>query len=398
MWCWLSYLTNVTTEGIASPATCEFVKRMRFITIGAVGLVALAVATWGGALVTRPQRGGEPSVSATVVRPIPTFMVQPFSDSCVRSFPGKVQANRRAELAFSVPGLLETLTVREGEKIKKGAVLAELDQRDYRNALDAAKAKYLDAKRAFDRTQSLRAKEVVCQAEFDKAEAACNIAWAELRIREKALEDTVLSAPFNGVVAKRHVENHEHVQAKQPILSFQDISLIEVVIQLPERLIAHGGAEVLRSIQVHFDADGDRWFDASIREFSLQSDTVTRTFDVVVGLNPPADLAVYPGMTATVRAEVTAFPGRSQQPQRVALIPAEAVWADTNGESNVWVVEPNGGPPHKTRVQVGVLRDGGVEILSGLQPGQYVAVAGLRTLREDIRVRPMIAGKKGLDG
>lgn len=376
----------------------RIIMEKRFFILGAVGLVAVGLATWVGAPVARTQRDKESKVSATIVRPIPTVMVRQSTDTSVRTFPGKVRAIRRVELAFSVPGLLETLTVREGENVKKGAMLAELDQRDYRNALDAAKAKYFDAKRAFDRARSLRGKEVICQDDFDKAETAYNIAWAELRIREKALEDTVLAAPFDGVVAKRHVENHEHVQAKQPILSFQDISSTEVVIQLPERLIAYGGATVLRTVHVHFDADGDRWFGGSVREFTVQSDAVTRTFDVVVGVKPPADLAVFPGMTATVKAEIPAFPGTSEETQRVALIPIEAVWADTNGESCVWVVEPKGGPPHKTKVQVGGLRDRSVEILSGLQPGQHVAVAGLHTLREDIPVRPMIAGKKGLDG
>lgn len=370
----------------------------RFVILGAVGLVTVGVATWIGAPVTRTQQGEEPAVSATLVRPIPTAMVRASPDTCVRTFPGKVRAIRRVELAFSVPGLLETLNVREGDSVQEGCVLAELDKRDYRNSFDAAKAKYWDCKLAFDRAQSLRDSKVICQAELDKAEAAYKVARAELRIRAKALEDTMLIAPFEGVVAKRYVENHEHIQAKQPILSVQDISLIEVVIQLPERLMARGGPAGLWQTQVHFDADSDRWFDASVREFSAQSDPVTRTFDVVVGLKPPADLAVFPGMTATVRVETPAYAGSSEKTQGAAWVPVGAVWSSAEGETYVWVVEPKGGPPHKTKVQVGSLREGGIEILSGLQPGQLVAVAGLRALREDIRVRPMIAGKKGLDG
>ena len=174
--------------------------------------------------------------------------------------------------------------------------------------------------------------------------------------------------------------------------------MIEVVIQIPERLMARCGPARLRQTQVRFDADREHWFDATVREFSAQSDPVTRTFDLVVGLKPPSDLTVFPGMTATVKAEIPTSMGLSEKGQGTALVPVEAVSSNAGGDTYVWVVERNGGPPHKTKVLVGSLREDGIEILSGLQPGQLVAVAGLRALRKDIPVRPMIAGKKGLDG
>ena len=176
----------------------ETMREKRFIILGAIGIVIVGVGSWLGAPGTRTQPGNKPGVSSTVVRPVPTAMVRPFPDTCVRTFPGKVRATRRVELAFSVPGLLETLNVREGDSVAEGCVLGELDKRDYRNSLDVAKAKYLDSKLAFDRAQSLRDSKVICQAELDKAEAAYKVALAELRISEKAMEDTRLTAPFEG--------------------------------------------------------------------------------------------------------------------------------------------------------------------------------------------------------
>jgi RND family efflux transporter MFP subunit len=338
------------------------------------------------------------STSRTIVRPIPTAAVHQLSCSTIRTFPGTVRANRRVKLAFSVPGLLVELNVQEGRSVAQGEPLARLDHRDYEYALDAAKAKYADARLALERARALRDKKVVSRAEYDKAEAAHDIAKAELQAREKALKDTLLIAPFTGVVAKRYVENHEHVEARQPILSFQDVSLIEVVIQVPERLIAHGGASSLRKIQVLFDENSDRWFDASIREFSVQSDAVTRTYDVVVGLTPPEDLKVLPGMTATVKAETLDSPAPSQKAREAVLVPAQAIWLGSDGKSYAWVIEPAGGTPQKRQVEVGALRAGGVEIFSGLRPGELVAVSGVHLLRQDMQVRPMTEGKEGLDG
>ncbi len=368
-----------------------------FLLAGAAVVVA-SVCIWNGALSSGSDDGRASSSSQTVVRPIPTAVVKQLAVSDVRTFPGNVRANRRVDLAFSVPGLLEELNAQEGRTMRKGEVLARLDRRDYQYALDSAGAKYSDARLALERARSLRDKNAVPQAEYDKAEAAHEVARAEWHIRQKALEDTILYAPFDGVVAKRYVENCEHVQARKAILSFQDISMIEVVIQVPERLMAQDGAAGLGNLRVRLDADRDRWFDASIREWSVQSDTFTQTYDVVVGLKPPAGIRVFPGMTATVKAETGSRLEKAEAVAHSTLVPTEAVWADSDGRLYVWGIEPQGGAPRKIPVRVGALRDSGIEIVSGLVAGQHVAVAGTHTLREKMLVRPMEEGKEGLDG
>lgn len=362
------------------------------------GFISVGMSVWHGSLSGKLKSEIDSSGSRAIVRPIPTAKVYRGSAAGIRTFPGTVRANRRVELAFSVSGRLKELNAQEGRSLRKGDVLARLDPRDFRYALEVARAKYVEALRTFKRVRSLRDKNVVAEAEYDKAEAAHDVSKAGLHIREKDLEDSVLLAPFDGVVAKRYVENHEHVEAKQAVVSFQDISLIEVVIQEPERLIAHGGALGLGKIQVHFDADDDRWFDASVLESRAQSDSITGTFDVVVGLTPPADLRVLPGMTATVRAETAKPVEASELAPQTTIAPAEAIWIGSDGKSYVWIIQPKGGTPSRKQVKVGALRENGVEIRSGLEPGDYVAVAGVHTLREDMQVRPSREGKEGLDG
>lgn len=74
------------------------------------------------------------------------------------------------------------------------------------------------------------------------------MAKAEFEIRKKALEDTVIIAPYDGVIAKRYVENSEHVKKQTPILALKDISEIEIIIQVPERLMAQGGIHTFSNI------------------------------------------------------------------------------------------------------------------------------------------------------
>lgn len=331
-------------------------------------------------------------------RPVPTAAAQPLSDVQEREFPGKVRARQRVELAFSVAGALTALDAAEGRIVRQGEVVARLDDRDYKNALDAAESSYVDAKLNFERTGELRKQKVVAEAEYDSAKATYEAAAAERRIRAKAFEDTVLRAPFDGAVASRYVENHEHVQAKQAIVSLQNLSSLEVVIQVPERLVARGGRESLKGLKVRLDADETRWFDAAVREFSSQADSVTRTYEFVLDIAPPADLQVLPGMTATVRAGVKSGDGGEARPAGATLVPAEAVFAGPDGKFYVWLIEDGGTHPKKLAVETGSPRNAGIEILSGLKPGQRVAVAGVNTLREEMLVRPMRAGREGLDG
>ena len=83
-------------------------------------------------------------------------MVHPLSGVRVRQFPGGVRAKRRVQSAFSVPGLLEELHAQEGAEIRQGEILARLDPREYRHALDAAVARYLDSRQRFGRLTTRR--------------------------------------------------------------------------------------------------------------------------------------------------------------------------------------------------------------------------------------------------
>ena len=345
----------------------------------------------GGDTASSPER--------TVLRPIPTATVRAVRAREYREFPGGVRANRRVELKFAVEGRLQELNAQEGSSVRRGELVARLDQRDFRNQRNAARARNVQAMRDLQRFSLLKRQRVVTLADYEETKTAADVAQAELAIQEKALEDTELYAPFDGVVVKRHVERFEHVQAEQEIVSLQDISRIEVVIQVPERVIAQAGAAGLEQLQVRFDADPalDRWFNAGVREYGLESDKATRTYDVVVALPPPSGLQILPGMTATVRARL-----RRSVPAgtgcRTVRVPAAALWSGSGGASFVWIIAADGGAPRKKQVEISGLSGDTALLCKGPEPGEQVAVAGLRSLHEKQPVRPMRPGREGLDG
>lgn len=335
----------------------------------------------------------------SVMRPIPTVKVKPYVQVQSISFPGHVQASSRVALAFNVDGQIVEMSVQEGAQFKKGDVLAKLDQRDFQHSYAAAEANATKLAKEFKRIQKLLAKEVVSEAEYDSAKSAHDVAQAELSIRQKALDDTVLRAPFDGVVAKRYVENFQHIKAKDNIISFKDISSVEVAVQVPERIVARTTFSTVSQVEVSFDAERGHHYPARTKEFSLQSDPVTRTYELVVDVTPPETLNIFPGMTATVFVEINSLDSadKGEQGENVFVVPIEAVFADGNN-SYCWVIPPKGGNPEKRQVQIGVLNNQGILILSGINAEESVAIAGLASLHESLLVRPLASNWEGLDG
>jgi RND family efflux transporter MFP subunit len=368
-----------------------------YFYVGSIGALIIGTTSWIGLNKIKSKPQNSCSISP-VTCPVPTAVAQRLTRNTIRVFPGRTRANRRVKLAFSVSGLLEKLNAQEGRRVKKGEILAQLDQRDYQQKFEVAKAKYLEERNAFKRCKSLWQKKVISKSKYETALAEYNIARAELLMCQKALKDTVLRAPFDGTIARRYVENYEHIEDKTPILLLQDISRIEVVIQVPERLIAQVGVSGLNKIQVHFDVENYCWLNASVRESSIQSNSSSRTYDVVVSLIPPQNLKILPGMTASVKFETLDKQEVSEKNKNMTLVPIEAVWSNDNGKSYVWTITPKGGLPQKKLVILGKLRNDGIEIISGICPGEHVAIAGIHKLQKNAPVRSMTKGKWGLDG
>jgi RND family efflux transporter MFP subunit len=332
-----------------------------------------------------------------VVQPILTARAISYDPKLSFTFPGKVKAAQRAELSFQIPGQIELLNILEGQKVKKGALLASLDKKNHLYTARAARARYKASKQDFHRASQLYQDKVISKAQFDTALSAHDVARAELSIKEKALADSRLIAPFDGLVSRRYVEKKEHVNKGEPVLLLQDVSGIEVEVQLPEQLVARGGADILDQLTVRFDANPDLAFPARTMELRMESNRDTRTYALVIRLPSPANMHILPGMTATVSGIVKQS-GETKSHLSPVLVPVEAVAFDPDGTPYVWIVEPQTQRAQKQQVIIGPMHDNSIEVSKGIHADDLVAIAGLHTLNETTRVRPMKKGKKGLEG
>lgn len=325
---------------------------------------------------------------APVVRPIKIVAVGEAEAAAVREYPGSIRANQHADMGFEVAGRIILRLVNEGDRVKKGDELARLDDRDYQARLDQAVASLRKAEADLER--SLRIYEqnpgAVSKGQIDTEQKAVEVVEAEVRVAEKAVEDTVLRAPFDGIVARRLVEDFENVQAKEPVLVVQDISSLQIMISVPERDVSTGKTardadEITRRAQprVQVSSLPGREFPARVSEIATSADPVTRTFQIRLTFDPPDDVSILPGMTARVLANPIE--------DDVVRLPSHAAFADDSGAAQVWVVDPASMKVSRRAVQLGELTGNEVEVLDGLAEGDLVAVSGISQLRDGLQVR-----------
>jgi len=328
----------------------------------------------------------EEKATVEVVRPVKMMTIASGGEAFKRAFPGKVQASQEVDLSFKVSGPLIEFPVKEGKGVKKGQLLARIDPRDFKTNLDQAKARALEAEQQFKRYKDLYIQRQVSKADFDKYKSARDVARAQQKEVQHALEDTYLRAPFAGVIAQKFVNNFQEVRVKQSIVSLQDVSRVEIQINVSESVMATVREKGSGTAFAEFAAAAGKRYKLSLKEYSTQADPKTQTYRITFLMPQPEELNVLPGMTANVLGTTPAQEGDGDQ----IIIPAIAVFADEAGISHVWVVDRETMKIQRRKVTTGDLTGTeSIRITDGLKDSETIAISGVSQLREGMQVRAM---------
>ncbi len=327
------------------------------------------------------------------LRPVRTIVASATDGITGRDFPGIVTAENKADLSFRVPGKLKELLIKEGSKVKKGQILARLDQTDFKIELEAKQANYSKAKANFSRSAKLLEAGAGSQRDLDQTKATYSTAAAQLKAAKQNLIYTEIKSPFDGNITKTYVANYEEVQAKERIATLQDLKSMEIEIDVPESLmigIKRGREQ--RKIYASFDAIKGKSFPLTFRGISAQADEVTQAYKIRFALQAIEDYTILPGMTATVVAE--SVPTAEKHNKNAIIIPSHAVLEDSNGRF-VYIAEPEISSPttglvHRRDVTTSRLTNSGLIITSGINPADLVITAGMSKMQEGLRVRLMV--------
>lgn len=337
--------------------------------------------------------GGEhPGTAEPPLRPVKVMTVGADDGAEIRRFPAVVEATQTAHLTFRVGGELQSLPARPGQSVAQGELIASLDPTDYELAVAQARARAELADTQFERLERLLAQNIISQSQFDEARAERQVARANLDTAQANLRYTRLTAPFSGVIANLHVESFENVAPQQPIVTLHVDDMIDVSIQVPERLFAQVRRETSYQPQIVFDSLPGHTFKGQLREWDRIADPATNTYRVVFTLPKPEAGNILPGMTASVEID-----SRQVLPQLAdaVRIPIAAVFVPpdrplASQERMVWVFHPQEntrGTLEMRRVTLGQATSTDVVVVGGLRAGEQIVIAGVHQLSEGQDVR-----------
>jgi len=225
---------------------------------------------------------------------------------------GTTEAHRKSTLTPKVSSAVTRVHVREGDMAKQGQPLVTLDTRDFilrsqqaEAARDGAKVQLDAAKLDWDRLKSLLAEKAVPQSQFDMVDARYKGAKAGLAAAEtavamarKALSDSVIRAPFDGLIVKRFVNEGEYasVMPATPLVTIEEIDPVDMRIQVPSSDMAQ--VTVGSPVHVRLPATGQE-LDLRLTRVVSSSDPHTRTFSAIVEI-PNRDHSLRSGLYAEV--------------------------------------------------------------------------------------------------
>jgi RND family efflux transporter MFP subunit len=285
------------------------------------------------------------------------------------SLPGVVRPWVALKVVAEVPGKIVAKKVAEGQNVEQGAVLALIDDRDYRNAHASATAAYQAAKASHDRLARLFKEDLATRAQFDDAVALLNTSKAAMDNAALNLERCAIRSATAGVVDRLHVEVGQYLGSGDPVAEVLRMDRVKIEVGIPE-----SDVDAVRSIELFklsVDALAGRVFEGRRHYLAKSADTLARTYRLEIEVaNPEGTLL--PDMF--VRAEIV-----KQRIDDALSVPLFALVSQQKGQA-VYVAEA--GQARLVPVRTGIQEGWQVQIREGLAPGAKVIVVGQRDVKD----------------
>ncbi len=301
-----------------------------------------------------------------------------------------VSPDAPSTLTFLVSGKVLFVGPREGDYVRKGQRIAEIDPLDYRLQVAAAQATLDQAKVALRRAEEehgrmkfLYDSKSLAPNDYEKFKAALDCAGEQVRqaaandqLARKRLSDATLVAPIDGYIDMRGIEPGETASPGRPVFRIVRLDPVEVNVGVPETDVHR--VRVGQKALVTLPALPGQSFEGTIRIINVSADQGTRTYMARITV-PNAKHVLKIGMVAEARIA-------SDQKSSVMCVPGEAIVRDAQGATMVFVYFPEQQRAYSKRVKTGQLCGTGVEIKEGLSGSESIVIAGQDRLRDGIPV------------
>ncbi len=307
-------------------------------------------------------------------------------------YTGVIEALKTINITPDVGGKIARIYVEEGERVRQGQLVAELDTRAIRLQLDQARAalavaeaNHKDAERNMERMERLKSEKAVSDQQYEKvklafeaAEAQLQQAQAAVRLAEHSLDVSLMKAPFSGVVASKNAEVGDVINPMMGgfaptsgVLTLMDFSRVKIEVDVPQQDIVR--VKKGQPAQLRVTALADKSFQGRVALVNLTADPLTKKFKVEVRIDNP-DLQLKPNTFGEVTLEVSTHEAALVVPQKSIL---EGKYVFLVGENNQVL---------RKEVNLGLQNADLVEIVNGLKEGDLVVVEGNYGLEDGAKI------------
>lgn len=303
-----------------------------------------------------------------------TVKVSNGEKSYLLRYSGTIEASQTIPLTFQSTGTIQKIYVEVGDVVKKGQLLASVDNTDMLNIYNASLAKYEQAKDAYNRLKSVHDQGSLPEIKWIEMETNLQQAKSTLEISKNNLGKCDMRAPAFGIVGRRNIEPGQSAlgSSLSPIELVQ-IESVFVKIAVPENEIS----KITKGQKASFSVsalDG-KPFEGTITNVSPVADAISRTYTVKITVKNP-EYELKPGMVCDVTLHL-------EKESATLLVPYKAVSKDSNGKAFVYVVTDDGKRVRKQNIEVGSYRESGIEVLGGLSLQQNIVVEGKEKLSDN---------------
>jgi membrane fusion protein (multidrug efflux system) len=347
--------------------------RMKQILGTAVAALLVLAFTTG---CDRTESGTKPETSQNQVRRVQVSVVtvepSPMKDILV--LPGETEACQDVRVGADTGGRVEWIGPKEGDVVKRGELIAQIDVASLKAALDKAEAALKLAEDLYERRLKLFDRKIINQEELDKVLTEQALAKASLRQAKIEYERGFIKAPISGVVNSLFVDQGEFVDRGKPVVDLVNVDKIKINVNVPELDVRYlkSGQQTL----VRVDAFPDREMPGLIDFVAYKADPATKTFHVRVLVDNPSH-DIRPGMIARVVFLRRIIADALSAPL-FALV-------DKGGERLLFVEKE--GVAHARSVTIGIIEGDRVQVTKGLNPGDRLIVTGQKEVEEGMKVQ-----------
>ena len=314
----------------------------------------------------------EQAASLRTVRPPTNVITMEMVPSQLRekiNLPGVVKPWIALQVVAEVQGKIVTKKVTEGQRVKKGHILAEIDSRDYRNAYASAQASYNLAAAQEKRLKRLFKDNVTTRSQLDEVVATLKTSKAAMDNAALNLERCTIKAPMDGVVNQLYIDVGQYLNSADPVAELLQIDRVKVQVGIPESDVAD--VRQIEQFSMRIDALGGELFTGTFHFLSKTADSYARLYNLEIAVIN-SDGRLLPDMFA--RVDIV-----KKEISDGLAVPLYALIIKNQGNA-VYVLEQ--GTVRLQPVEVGIQDGWRMEVRHGLEPGDQVVVVGQRSVND----------------